>query len=121
MKMKMNKQLRINFPDYTVEQQESDVLKYMRLKEKYRPHLYLLKIHGMWSHITLTPNTYRPTPHFYEGKNLFQVYNEIKKDYPEYKVKYIINQGLENYLKDEYKKKQVVDARIKQIKINWKE
>jgi len=117
----MTKQLRLNFSDYSAEQQESDVLKYMRLKETYRPHLYLLKINGMWSHITLTPNTYRPTPHFYEGKNLFQVYNEIKKDYPEYKVKYIINQGLEDYLKDEYKKKQAIDSRIKQIKFNWKE
>lgn len=104
----MPKQQRLNFSDYSAEQQESDFYRYMQWKEKQRPHLYLLKINGMWSHITFKGGI---TPHFYEGKNLFQVYNEIKEKYSEYKVKYIINKGLEDYLKSEYKKKQIVKAK----------
>lgn len=105
MKKSGPKQLRLNFSDYSAEQQESDFFHYLQRQEKNRPHLYLLKVHGMWSHLTFKGGM---RPHFYEGKNLFQVYNEIKDDYAEYKVKYIINEGLENYLENEYKKQQAI-------------
>lgn len=105
MKKSGPKQLRLNFSDYSAEQQESDFYHYLQKKERQQPHLYLLKVHGMWSHLTFKGGM---RPHFYEGKNLFQVYNEIKDDYAEYKVKYIINEGLENYLENEYKKQQAI-------------
>lgn len=69
----------------------------------------------MWSHIRITNKI---EPYFYENKNLFQVYNEIKESYPQHRVKYIINQGLENYLKEEYKKKKIIEAKQLQIKFN---
>ena len=53
--------------------------------------------------------------------NLFEVYNEIKESYPQHKVKYIINEGLENYLKDEYKKKKLIEAKQLRIKFNERE
>lgn len=118
MKKSGPKQLRFNFSDYSAEQQESDFYRYIQWKEKQQPHLYLLKINGMWSHITFKGGI---KPHFYEGKNLFQVYNEIKDEYKEYKVKYIINEGLENYLKQEYKKEQIAKAKQLQMKFNERE
>lgn len=69
----------------------------------------------MWSHITITDKI---KPHFYENKNLFQVYNEVKESYPQHKVKYIINKGLEDYLRTEYNKKKAIQSKQLQIKFN---
>ena len=113
--LKLTKWPRLNFSDYSAEEQERDYARRLYLNERYRPHLYLLKINGMWSHIRITNKI---EPYFYENKNLFQVYNEIKESYPQHRVKYIINQGLENYLKEEYKKKKIIEAKQLRIKFN---
>ena len=109
---------RLNFSDYSAEEQERDYARRQYLNEKYRPHLYLLKVDGMWSQLTFTPKI---EPKFYENKNLFQVYNEIKESYPQHKVKYIINQGLEEYLRAEYTKKKIIEAKQLRIKFNERE
>lgn len=111
----MIEEQRLSFEDYTAEEQERDVVRAMKLKEKYQPHLYLLKIEGMWCHLTFSGCTYRPKHHFYENKNLLETYEEIKESYKGYKIKYIMNQGLENYLRDMYKKELKVRALQKTI------
>ena len=95
------KQLRINFPDYTAEQQEQDVERFKELEKKYQPHIFLLKVDGMWASMTFTDGVKHK---FYEGMNLYQTFNAVKESHPLHKMKYIINQGLENYLREQRKK-----------------
>lgn len=96
------KQLRINFPDYSAEQQEQDVDRFKQLEKKYQPHIFLLKVDGMWASMTFTGGEVKHK--FYEGMNLYQTFNAVKESHPNHKMKYIINQGLENYLRDVRKK-----------------
>ena len=49
--------------------------------------------------------------------NLYQTFNKVKETHPNHKMKYIINQGLENYLREQYRKEQVLKAR--ELKINF--
>jgi hypothetical protein len=90
------KEQRLNFSDYTAEQQEADVQRFIEAGKTVRkPTLYVLKVDGEWAHLDLKLR-YK----FYGDKNLFQMFNEVKQTHPEYRLKYIINQGLENYLRD---------------------
>lgn len=109
------KQLRIDFPDYSAEQQERDVERFKRLEKKYQPHIFLLKFDGIWASMTFSDGIkYR----FYEGMNLYQTFNKVKETHPKHKMKYIINQGLENYLRDMHRKEQIIKS--KQLSINFK-
>ena len=85
------KQLRLNFSDYSAEQQERDAAKH----KPHKPLLFVMKVDGVWAHLGLDLK-YK----FYEGKNLFQMYNEIKETHPNHNLKYVINQGLEDYLRE---------------------
>jgi hypothetical protein len=95
------KELRINFPDYTVEEQERDVERFKRLEKKYQPHIFLLKFDGLWASMTFSDGVKHT---FYDGMNLYQTYNKVKETHPNHKMKYIINKGLENYLREQRKK-----------------
>lgn len=112
----MVKQLRIPFPDYTVKQQERDVERFKQLEKMYQPHIFLLKVDGMWASLTFSGG--KVSPKFYEGMDLYQTFNAVKKSYPLHKMKYIINQGLENYLRDVRKKKQAAARRQLSIDFN---
>lgn len=90
------KEQRLNFSDYTAEQQEADVQHFVDATKKvHKPTLFVLKVDGEWAHLDL-----QMQHKFYEDKNLFQMYEEVKRTHPEYRLKYIINEGLENYLRD---------------------
>ena len=51
---------------------------------------------------------------FYEGMNLYQTFNAVKKTHPNHKMKYIMNEGLENYLREQRKK----ELSIKSLQLN---
>lgn len=103
------KQQRLNFSDYSAKEQEADAERHAYLKKKYQPHAFLLKVSGTWAHMTFDGGKMQHK--FYEGKNLYQMFNEIKQTHPNHKLKYIINEGLENYLRDVRKKEQAIAKR----------
>lgn len=111
----MIKQLRIPFPDYSAEQQEADVERFKFLEKKYQPHIFLLKFDGLWASMTFSDGVKHK---FYEGMNLYQTFNAVKKTHPFHKMKYIINQGLENYLRGVREKEQAIAKRQLQINFN---
>lgn len=98
----MVKQLRIDFPDYSAEQQEQDVERFKQLEKKYQPHIFLLKVDGTWASMTFTGGEVKHK--FYDGMNLYQTFNAVKESHPNHKMKYIMNQGLEYYLREQRKK-----------------
>lgn len=107
------KEQRLNFSDYSAEQQEADVKRFIDASKKvHKPTLFVLKVDGEWAHLDL-----KMKHKFYGDKNLFQMYNEIKQTHPNHKLKYIINKGLEDYLRDVRQKEQAIKA--KQLSINF--
>lgn len=102
------KQLRLNFSDYSAKEQEADVERFKELEKKYQPHIFLLKFDGLWASMTFHDGVKHT---FYEGMNLYQTFNKVKETHPFHKMKYIINQGLENYLREQYRKEQVLKAK----------
>lgn len=110
------KQLRIDFSDYPIEQQERDFERRQYLKKKYQPHAFLLKVDGVWAHLTFSGGGMQHK--FYEGKNLYQTFNEIKETHPDHKLKYIINKGIEDYLRDVRKKEIMIKKLQKTIDFN---
>ena len=109
------KEQRINFPDYSTEEQERDVERFKLLEKKYQPHAFILKVDGVYAHLILTGE--KPLHKFYEGKDLFETYYELKEEYPQHKVKCLMNKGLEDYLRDVRQKERAVKSR--QLKINF--
>lgn len=109
------KQLRINFPDYSAEEQERDVERFKYLEQKYRPHAFILKVDGVYAHLILSAG--KPLHKFYEGKNLFETYYELKDQFPQHKIKCLMNKGLEDYLRNVRKKEQAIKSR--QLKISF--
>jgi hypothetical protein len=103
------KQQRLNFSDYTAEQQEADAHKAKKLKVPQ--HAYLMKIDGEWAHFIVGQNG-KDDYDFYEEMTLTAVYNKLKREKPEYTVKVIRNEGLENYLRDRRGKRKVRQLRI---------
>ena len=103
------KQQRLNFSDYTAKQQEADARKAKRLKVPH--HAYLMKIDGEWAHFIVGQNG-KDDYDFYEEMTLTAVYNKLKREKPEYTVKVIRNEGLENYLRDRRGKRKVRQLRI---------
>ena len=90
------KEQRFNFSDYSAKEQEADVKRFIDASKRvHKPTLFVLKVDGEWAHLDL-----KMKHKFYGDKNLFQMYNEVKQTHPEHNLKYIINEGLENYLRE---------------------
>lgn len=85
------KQGRLNFSDYTAEQQERDAR-----RSRFR-QVYLMKVDGEWGHLTIIDGELKAD--FHKG-DLTQTYYELKAEFPTHHVSVIRNQGLENYLRD---------------------
>ena len=75
------KEQRLNFSDYSAEEQERDAERHTYLQKKYQPHAFLLKVSGTWAHITFDGGEMQHK--FYDGKNLYQMFNEIKQTHPQ--------------------------------------
>ena len=102
------KEQRLNFSDYPEAEQIRDVERHEYLKKKYQPHIFLLKVDGLWASMTFHDGVKHT---FYEGMNLYQTFNKVKETHPNHKMKYIINQGIENYLKEARRKEQLIKAK----------
>lgn len=113
--MKKIEEQRLKFSDYPAEEQERDAERHAYLQKKYQPHAFLLKVSGTWAHITFDGGEMQHK--FYDGMNLYQMYTEITRTHPNHKLKYIINKGLEDYLRDVRQKEQAIKA--KQLSINF--
>lgn len=109
------KQGRLGFSDYSAAEQEADAERHAYLQKKYQPHAFLLKVSGTWAHITFNGGEMQHK--FYDGMNLYQMYNTITRTHPNHKLKYIINKGLEDYLRDVRQKEQAIAKR--QLSINF--
>ena len=90
------KEQRLNFSDYTAEEQEADVKSHQ--EKKPMRQAYLMRIHGEWAHFIVSQKC--DDIGFYGDKNLGEVYRELKEKRPDFVPKVIQNEGLENYLKD---------------------
>ena len=106
---------RLNFSDYSAEEQERDVERFNELKKKYQRHVFILKVDGVYAHFVLSGN--QPLHKFYDGKNLIQTYYEIKNKFPLYKIKCLMNKGLEDYLRNIRKKEMAIQSR--QLKLSF--
>ena len=95
-----NRQLRFDFPDYSAAQQERDVERSERLKQK---DVYVMRVNGVW-------NAYLPRPHYplamtgHRGEELKDFIKGVKKSFEEemhIKPHFhnIVNQGIEDYIK----------------------
>lgn len=90
------KELRINFPDYTAEQQEADAKK--NIKE-----LYISRVEGAWHgfiprkkcSITITAD---------KGVELAEFVQVLKEEYPGYKMRCVHNYGIEQKMRDDFAK-----------------
>lgn len=91
------KEQRLDFPDYPAKEQEKDVERFKFLEKKYQPHIFLLKFDGLWASMTFSNGIDHK---FYDGMNLYQTFKEVQRTHPNHKMKYIMNEGLENYLRD---------------------
>ena len=105
------KELRLDFSDYPAKEQEKDVERFKQLEKKRQPHIFLLKVDGLWASMTFSDGVKHK---FYEGKNLYQTFNAVKETHPNHKMKYIMNEGLENYLREQRKK----ELSIKSLQLN---
>lgn len=103
---------RLDFSDYPAKEQERDVERFKLLEKKRQPHIFLLKVDGLWASMTFTGGEIHHK--FYEGKNLYQTFNTVKETHPNHKMKYIMNDGLENYLREQRKK----ELSIKSLQLN---
>lgn len=90
------KQLRINFPDYTAEEQDADAKKMKKIK--VIRHAYLMRVDGEWAHFIV--NQKGDDIGYYGDMKLTEVYEKLKRERPEYTPRVISNEGLENYLRD---------------------
>jgi hypothetical protein len=98
------KQLRLNFSDYSAEEQEYDS---QRIIKKVPKHVYLLKVDGEWCSFIVKKDDDDDIKYF-EDRKLPVVYKWLKKHRPEYTVRVIQNKGLEEYLRcrrDDFKPK----------------
>lgn len=95
---------RLPFSDYPAEEQERDAKRAKRLK--IIRHAYLMRIDGEWAHFIVSQKG--DDIGYYDEMKLPEVYEKLKRTRPEYTPKVIMNEGLENYLRDrrpEYKKR----------------
>lgn len=105
---------RLPFSDYTPEQQEQDAKRAKRLK--VIRHAYLMKIDGEWAHFIVGTRGVDDID-FYGDRKLDEVYYKLSRERPEYTPKVIMNEGLENYLRD--RRAEFVKKRNKQLSIDF--
>ena len=96
-----SKQLRMSFTDYTSEEQERDVERFKRLKQK---DVYIMRVNGVW-------NAYIPRKRYpfsitgHRGEELTDFIKGVKESLEEFKIHpnfhNIINKGVEDYLKQQ--------------------
>lgn len=110
----MVKQLRIDFPDYSAKEQETDAKKAHRLK--VIRHAYLMKIDGEWAHFIVGTRGVDDID-FYGDRKLDEVYYKLSRERPDYTPKVIQNEGLENYLRD--RRAEFVKKRNRQLSIDF--
>ena len=92
------KELRINFPDYTADNQERDV---QRFEERQKKDVYIVKVKGNYG-------AYMPDGEDYisygnhEAKDLTEFYKHAHKYFEKLRIKpkfhCIHNQGIEDYI-----------------------
>lgn len=68
-----------------------------------------MKVDGEWAHFIINSKTQNYG--FYGKANLFEVYQSLKEDYPDFKPRVILNEGLENYLRDCKKRDEAIKRR----------
>lgn len=108
------KELRLDFPDYSVAEQERDAERAKRLK--VIRHAYLMKINGEWAHFIIGQGG--EDIDFYDDLKLPMVCKKLKKKFPEHQPRVIMNEGLENYLRD--RRSEIMrKKRYKQLTINF--
>lgn len=107
------KQQRLNFSDYSAAEQEADARKY----HKPINHVYLLRIGEEWAHYIV--NQKKDNYAFYGKSTLYDVYQSLKNNYPDYRPKVIMNEGIAEYLRKRKKEVEIIKAR--QLTINFKE
>lgn len=107
------KEERIPFPDYPPEEQEKDA---QRAKQtKVIRHAYLMKISGEWAHFIIGQGG--EDIDFYEDMKLPEVCAKLKRKFPDHQPRVIMNEGLENYLRDQ--RPRIMRGRDKQLTINF--
>ena len=113
----MVKQLRIDFPDYSAEQQERDVQRHAEQARKVKliRHAYLMRVDGEWVHFIVSQQG--DNIDYYEEMKLPEVVESLKRKFPDYTPKVIQNEGLENYLRD--RRPEFVKKRNRQLMINF--
>lgn len=105
---------RLPFSDYSAEQQEQDAKRAKRLK--VIRHAYLMRIDGEWAHFIVGTRGVDDID-FYGDRKLDEVYYKLSRERPEYTPKVIMNEGLENYLRD--RRAEFVKKRNKQLSIDF--
>ncbi|MBQ9270952.1 MAG: hypothetical protein IJ218_01630 [Alphaproteobacteria bacterium] len=106
-------QLRIPFSDYPPEEQEKDLQRAKQIK--MIRHAYLMKISGEWAHFIISQGG--ENIDFYEDMKLPEVCAKLKRKFPDYQPRVIMNEGLENYLRDQ--RPRIMRGRNKQLTINF--
>jgi hypothetical protein len=92
------KQLRIDFPDYTAENQERDA---QRNAEKQKKDVYIVKVKGNYG-AYLVDGDDNISYNNFEAKNLKDFYTAAKMFYSKLKIEpkfhCILNQGIEDFI-----------------------
>lgn len=88
-----HKQLRLNFSDYSAKEQEKDAMR------SCFKQVYLMRVDGEWAHFTIIDG--KDDFDFYPDKDLTETYYSVKAKFPQHQVRNIVNEGLENYLRDQ--------------------
>lgn len=107
------KEERIPFPDYPPEEQEKDAQRAKQIK--VIRHAYLMKISGEWAHFIIGQGG--EDIDFYEDMKLPEVCAKLKRKFPDHQPRVIMNEGLENYLRDQWPR--IMRGRDKQLTINF--
>lgn len=107
-------QSRIPFSDYPPEEQERDAARAKRLK--LIRHAYLMRISGEWAHFIIGQGG--EDIDYYEDLKLPEVCAKLKRKFPNHQPRVIMNEGLENYLRD--RRPEIMrKKRYKQLTINF--
>lgn len=107
--LKLTKQLRLDFSDYSAAQQERDA------QRSLLRTVFLLKIDGEWGHLFITQRG--DDVQFYPGKELVEVYKELKETYPKCLPRVIQNKHLADYMRT--MKPKVKKPKAKELMIEW--
>lgn len=90
-----SKELRINFPDYTAEQQEADA------RKKPVKEIYITRVSGVW-HGFIPRKRYSVTITADKGIELPDFVQEVKAEFPDYKMRCVRNYGIEKKAESDF-------------------